>query len=172
MTNTKEMEQKTKNLKEIEEIIARAIKKVGGSKENDLCKYLPMHTGGYMHHFTMRKMKNKQPLELCSMIEKFIIKADRPASVPPKARAARGFRNKHRDHLAFSRTQIERMLQMARLAGDKEMIAMLSPKKSLASTKRELIASIRHGKLDHELWNSYVECIQSAQTANQEIQPQ
>lgn len=172
MTNTKEVEQRTKNFKEIEEIIARAIKKVGGTKENDLCRYLPMQSGGYMHHFTMRKMKNKQPVELTSMIEKFIIRADRPTSVPPKPRAARGFRNRHKDQLAFSRMQIERMLQMARLAGDKEMIAMLSPKKSLASTKRELIASIRHGKVDQELWNSYVECIQSAQTANPEIQAQ
>ncbi len=160
MTNTKEMEQKTKSLKEIEDVIARAIKKVGGSKENDLCKYLPMQTGGYMHHFTMRKMKTKQPSELGSMIEKFIIRADRPNSVPPKTRAPRGSR-KRKDQLAFSRTQLERMLQIARMAGDKEMIAVLSPKKSLASAKRELIASIRHNKIDQELWNSYVESAQA-----------
>lgn len=165
MTNTKEVEQK-KSLKEVEEVIARAIKKVGGSKENDLCKYLPMQTGGYMHHFTLRKMKNKQPSELSSLIEKFIIKADRPSSVPPKARAARGSR-KRRDQLAFSRTQLERMLQIARLAGDKEMISVLSPKKSLASAKRELIASIRHGRVDQELWNSYVESAQASQAADQ-----
>lgn len=169
MTNTKEkeIEQKTKNMKEIEEMIARAIKKVGGSKENDLCKYLPMSSGGYMHHFTMRKMKNKQPTELGSMIEKFIIKADRPTSVPPKTRAPRGSR-KRRDQLAFSRAQLERMLQMARMAGDKEVIAMLSPKKSLALAKRELIISIRHGKVDPELWNSYVEAVQTTQTSNTE----
>lgn len=169
MTNTKEVEQKTKNLKEVEEIIARAIKKVGGTKENDICKYLPMQTGGYMHHFTMRKMKHKQPSELGSLIEKFIIKADRPSSVAPKTRAARGSR-KRRDQLAFSRTQLERMLQIARLAGDKEVIAMLSPKKSLASAKRELISSIRHGKVEQELWNSYVESAQSALNAETQAQ--
>ena len=39
--------------KEIEEVISRAIKKIGAKKENELCKYLPMKTGGYMHHFTL-----------------------------------------------------------------------------------------------------------------------
>ncbi len=169
MTNTKE-EQKTKNLKEIEELIARAIKKVGGSKENDICKYIPMQTGGYIHHFTMRKMKSKQPTELGSLIEKFIIKSERPASVPPKTRAARGSR-KRRDNIAFSRVQLERMLQLARMSGDKEMVSILSPKKSLATAKRELIASIRHAEIDQELWNGYVEIVQAmnAVSASQEL---
>jgi hypothetical protein len=160
MTNTREeiMEQKPKNFREVEDIIAKAIKKVGGRKENDLCKYLPMNSGGYMHHFTLRKMKNKQPGELGSLIEKFIINSDRPSSVPPKQRAARGSRKK-RDQVSFTRNQLERMLNIARLAGDKEMISILSPKKSLSTAKRELIVSIRHGKIEQELWNSYVECV-------------
>ena len=36
------METKTKNLREVEDVIAKAIRKVNGRKENDLCKYLPM----------------------------------------------------------------------------------------------------------------------------------
>lgn len=149
---------KTKTLREIEEVIARAIKKVGGKKENDLCRFLPMNSGGYMHHFTLRKMKSKQPSELSSLIEKFIINSDKPSTVSPKQRAARGSR-KRRDQYTFTRTQLERMLNIARLAGDKEMISILSPKKSLATCKRELIASIRHGKVEQELWNAYVEAI-------------
>lgn len=149
-------ESKSKNWKEIEDVIAKAIKKVNGRKENDLCKYIPMSSGGYMHHFTLRKMKIKQPQELGSLIEKFIIQNDRPHSVPPKQRAARGSR-KRRDQITFTRNQLERMLNIARLAGDKEMVSVLSPKKSLATTKRELIASIRHGKVEPELWNSYAE---------------
>lgn len=162
------VEHKAKNLREVEDIIAKAIKKIGGTKENDLCRYLPMSSGGYMHHFTLRKMKSKQPQELGSLIEKFIINSNRPASVPPKQRAARGSR-KRRDQLSFTRIQLERMLNIARLAGDKEMISVLSPKKSLASAKRELIASIRHSKVDQELWNAYVECIntQSSQSSEE-----
>ncbi len=156
-------EPKTKSLREIEDVISKAIKKVGGKKENDLCKYIPMSNGGYMHHFTLRKMRMKQPGELSALIEKFINNSDRPHSVPPKQRAARGSR-KRRDQITFTRGQLERMLSIARMAGDKEMVTILSPKKSLATCKRELIASIRHGKVEAELWNAYVECINVQQT--------
>ena len=151
-----------KAMKEVEDIIAKAIKKVGARKENELCKYLPMKSGGYMHHFTLRKMKSKQPQELAGIIEKFIIQSDRPTSVAPKQRAARGSR-KRRDHLNFTRTQLERMLNIARLAGDKEIITILSPKKSLATCKRELIQAIRHNKVEQELWTSYVESVHAQQ---------
>ncbi|QVL57417.1 MAG: hypothetical protein KFB93_08565 [Simkaniaceae bacterium] len=151
-----------KRLDELEGVIAKAIKKVRGRKENDLCKYIPMSEGGYMHHFTLRKMKYKNPNELSTMIEKFIIKADRPLVVPPKQRAARGSRKK-KDQLAFSKLQLERLLNMARLSGDKEMISLLSPKKSMAQCKRELIQSIRNGSVDHELWNAYVESVNAQQ---------
>lgn len=150
--------QKPKNLREIEEIIGKAIKKVGARRENELCKYLPMSTGGYMHHFTLKKMKNRQPTELSSIIEKFIINNDKPTIIPPKARAARGSR-KRRDQIAFTRIQLERMLHIARMAGDKEIISVLSPRKSLAAYKRELIQAIRQGKADQDLWNGYVESV-------------
>ena len=156
------LENKPKNLREIEDIISKAIKKVGGRKENDLCRYLPMSTGGYMHHFTLRKMKLRQPQELGTLIEKYIISSDKPGTVAPKQRAARGSR-KRRDQLNFTRNQLERMLNIARLAGDKEMISILSPKKSLATCKRELIASIRHGRVEQELWNAYVESVNAHQ---------
>lgn len=152
---------KQKHLREVEDVIAKAIKKVGGSKENELCKYIPMTSGGYMHHFTLKKMKNKDPQHLGSLIEKFIIKSDRPKIVPPKTRAPRGSR-KRKDHFTFSRNQLERMLNIARLAGDNEMISLLSPKKSLAAAKRELTSSIRQNKVEPELWNSYVEAVNAA----------
>lgn len=151
-----------KALGELESVISRAIKKVGGSKENDLCKYIPVTSGGYMHHFTLRKMKSKKPEELSSLIEKFIISPDKPIVVKPKQRAARGSR-KRRDQITFTKNQLERLLNIARLAGDKEMISVLSPKKSLVTIKRELIQSIRQGIVDQELWNSYVEASSSQQ---------
>lgn len=158
-------ENKTKSFREIEDVIAKAIKKVGGRKENDLCKYLPMSTGGYMHHFTLRKMKSKQPSELGTIIEKFIINNEKPGVVAPKQRAARGSR-KRKDQIAFTRMQLERMLNIARLAGDKEMVSVLSPKKSLATCKRELIASIRQGRAEQELWNSYIESLNAQAAAS------
>lgn len=47
------MDQKVKGLHEIEDLIGKAIKKVGAKKEKDLCRYLPV-AGAYMHHFTLR----------------------------------------------------------------------------------------------------------------------
>lgn len=163
MTNHDATEKKS--LQEIEEMISKAIKKIGARKENDLCKYLPMGSGGYMHHFTFKKKKLRQPSELATYLEKFIINNDRPHAVAPKQRAARGSR-KRRDQYTFSRGQLERMLNLARQTGDKEMISILSPKKSLASSKRELILSIRQGRIEAELWNSYVEAMTSIQTLN------
>ena len=107
-------------------------------------------------------MKKKQPDELSSLIQRYIINVDAPRAVAPKQRAARGSR-KRRDQITFSRLQMERMLNIARLAGDKEIISVLSPKKSLATYKRELIQSIRHEKIDQELWNGYVESINAIQ---------
>ena len=144
--------------KQLESLIQAAVKKLGAKKENDICRYIPSTAGGYIHHFTMRKMKTRQPDQLATMISKFIINVDKPSSVKPKQRAARGSR-KRRDQFLFSKHDIERMLNMARLAGDKEMIRKLTPKKDLRSIKRELIASIRHGKVDQDLWTSYVEAI-------------
>jgi len=154
--------QAVKSLNQIEDVIAKAIKKVGGRKENDLCKYLPMTSGGYMHHFKMRKMKTRHPSELSTLIEKFIISPTKPSVVKPKQRAARGSRKK-RDQITFTKNQLERLLNIARQAGDKEMISVLSPKKSLLSYKRDLIQSIRNGMIDQDLWNGYVEAVQNQQ---------
>ncbi|NBO23919.1 MAG: hypothetical protein EBU93_01570 [Chlamydiae bacterium] len=154
--------QAVKSLNQIEDTIARAIKKIGGRKENDLCKYLPMTSGGYMHHFTMRKMKSRQPTELVTLIEKFIISPTKPSVVKPKQRAARGSRKK-RDQITFTKNQLERLLSIARQAGDKEMITVLSPKKSLLSFKRDLIQAVRNGVVDHDLWNGYIEAVQNQQ---------
>lgn len=150
--------------KQLDNLISAAIKKVGAKKENDICRYLPISTGGYIHHFTMRKMKTENPEQLHALITKHIINADKPSTVPPKQRAARGSR-KRRDQFLFSKQDIERMLNMARLAGDKEMIRKLTPKKDLRTIKRELIASIRHGRVEQDLWTSYVESINTHSSA-------
>lgn len=168
-----EKENKTaKSLVDIEDVITTAIEKVGGDKENDLCKYLPMSAGGYMHHFTLRKMKLKQPFELGSLIKQFIIEKDSPNAVAPKQRAARGSK-KRKDQMTFTRIQLERLLNIAKQTDDKEMISLLSPKTSLATAKRNLITSVRQGIVDEELWFAYKESAESYQfiqgAANQQF---
>ena len=146
------------DLGQIEALINHAVKKIGAKKENDICRYIPSNAGGYIHHFTMRKMKTEQPEQLLEMINKYIMNVDKPVSVPPKQRAARGSR-KRRDQILFTKNELEKMLNMARVSGDKEMIRKLTPKKDLKTIKRELISSIRHGKVDQDLWLSYVEAV-------------
>lgn len=142
----------------LEALITNAIAKVGGKKEKDLCKYLSVSAGGYMHHFTLRKMKTEEPEKLSHLIEKFILAVKTPNRVPPKPRAPRGSRQKQ-GQITLSNNDLERMLSIARLAGDKEMIEKLTPKKSLVQIKKELISSIRQEKAEHSLWNSYVEAL-------------
>lgn len=144
---------------DIEVLIQQAMKKVGANKENDICRYLPMENGGYIHHFTMRKMKTEEPEKLAEMLYEHILEADMaPEKVRPKPRAARGSR-KRRDQMVFSRQEIERMLNIARMAGDKEMVRKLTPKKDLKTLKRELVLMIREGRVDQDLWLSYVEAV-------------
>jgi hypothetical protein len=152
----------SKSLVDIEDVITEAIEKVGGTKENDLCKFLPMSSGGYMHHFTLRKMKLKQPYELAALIEEFVIDPKKPNAVAPKQRAARGSR-KSKGQMTFTRIQLERLLNIAKQTGDKEMISLLSPKTSLATAKRNLIAAVRQGMIDEDLWFAYKESVESYQ---------
>lgn len=145
--------------KELDTLINSAIKKVGGSKENDLCRYLPMTSGGYMHHFTLRKMKYQLPEKLSEMIKKFITNNERPVTVAPKQRAARGSRKK-KDSVVLSKMDIDQIISIARANGAKEIIQKLLPKKDFKAIKRELLASIRREKVDIELWNHYIESLQ------------
>lgn len=159
MSSTQE---KTKqDLKQLDSLISAATKKINGKKENDICRYIPSPTGiGYIHHFTMRKMRTEEPEKLQAMINKYVVNVDKPNKVSPKPRAARGSR-KRRDQFVFTKQDIDRMLHMARDAGDREMIRKLTPKKDLRSIKRELISSIRHGRIDQDLWHSYAEIVNS-----------
>lgn len=158
-------QEKVKNRDELEKLIDKAIKKVQGSKENDLCKFLPGPTGGYMHHFTLRKLKNSDPEHLFSLLKKFIIETERPKSLDPKPRAPRGSR-KRKDFINFTRTDIEKVLELARKVGDKDLVARFSPKRSLPSLKRELIRSIRENRVNHDLWNIYAESISAIESAD------
>lgn len=151
--------------KQLDQLITNAIRKVGAKKENDICRYLPGNKGGYIHHFTMRKMRHESPQQLATLITKHIINSSSPTSLPPRQRAPRGSR-KQKDQYVFSKTDLERLRNMARLSGDKEMIRKLTPRKDLRTIKRELISSIRHGNVDRDLWESYVETVNSIALAN------
>jgi len=143
---------------QLEHLIERAANKVAAKKTSDICRYIPVTTGGHIHHFTMWKMAKENPHELSELIAKYIILAPSPQRVTPKPRASRGSRRK-RDSFTFSRQELEKMLQMARMAKDTDIIRKLTPRRDLRAIKRELIASIRHGAVEQDLWILYSELV-------------
>ena len=155
----------TKQDNKVDLAVQASIKKVGAKKENDICRYLPGPKGGYIHHFSMRKMKHEAPEELLQMLNKHILNPSNPSKLPPKARAPRGSR-KRRDHLPLTKQDIDLLLYLARQSGQKDIVRKLTPKKDIRTIKRELIASIKHGHVKEELWQSYVETITTLQQIN------
>ena len=153
---------KTMSTQELDVLIENALKKVKGSNENDLCKYLPGPKGGYMHHFTLRKLKHSNPTELFSMLQEFIMRSERPLVIDPKPRAPRGSRKK-KEFPSFTRVDIERIADLARRVGDKDLLARVSPKRPLNALKRGLIRSIKENRIDKESWDTFVEAISSAE---------
>lgn len=159
------MNSSTKQDNRVETSIVAAIKKVGAKKENDICRFLPGPKGGYIHHFSMRKMKHEAPEELLQMLNKYILNPSTPSKLPPKPRAPRGSR-KRRDHLPLTKQDIDLLLYLARQSGQKDIVRKLTPKKDLRTIKRELIASIKHSQVKEDLWLSYIETIATLQQIN------
>jgi len=161
------MTQDTKTESDLKRVLEQALKKINGKKENELCRYLPMDGGGYMHHFTFRKMKGESPKELIELINSYVLNVDKPKTVTPKPRAPRGSR-KRRDQLHFTKHDIERILHMARLAGDKEMVRKLT-QKDLKQIRRELVNSIKNNRIEPDLWNAYVEAVTNQNASSEAI---
>jgi hypothetical protein len=160
------MSQETQQISgtELESMIDHALKKVGGSKENDLCRYLPAERGGYMHHFTLRKMKFESPEKLGELIGKFILTSERPSTLPPKQRMPRGSR-KRKDAIVLEREVADKIIQLARETGRPELVAHLSPPKSISQCKRELIQAIKAGRAEQRLWDQYCEAVAQSSRA-------
>lgn len=155
MTGKKELQVSTTDL---DLLIARAIKRINGTKENDLCRYLPSDKEGHIHHFTFKKLKYTNPSFLFGLVQEYIIAVDAPVAFPPKTRAPRGSL-KMRDHINFTRGDIEHIIELARKVGDVDLVARFSPKRPLAALKRALIRSIQHDEVDTTLWKAFVETL-------------
>jgi hypothetical protein len=67
----------------LEDLIQKALSKVNGKKERDLCRFLPC-SRGYMHHFTFRKMMQESPQQLFDLIQEYIIEPEKPQEIQLK----------------------------------------------------------------------------------------
>ena len=156
------MEEEKKNY-DTEELIQKALKKIGGDKEKDICKYLPAETEGYMHHFTLRKIKKTNPTELRTLIQEFILENPSPRIIDPKPRARR---NKS---LSLNQSDLKLILKLAQKTGDKHLLSKLGAKLSLPRIKRELIKSIKEDRVEEELWYSFIQAVESSASESVEV---
>lgn len=150
--------------KKLEEILDGALKKVGARNEKDICRYLPIN-GGYMHHFTWKKLKTRNPDALSEMLRRYIINSDKPMTVKPKQRAARGSKKK-KDNVTLSAHEMDRVFQLAKNANDVELMRRLLPKKDFKAVKKELLQCIKKNIVNHALWTSFVESVEHSSTLN------
>lgn len=77
--------QKENSRLSIEDYISKAMKKVGVTAPNQLCKFIP-YEGGHLHHFTMDKLKKKSQDRLEEMLKTHILNKDSPKTFSPKTR--------------------------------------------------------------------------------------
>lgn len=130
-------------------LITEALKKIQGKSEKDLCKFLPAETEGYMHHFTLKKLKNKNPEAFRSLIQEFIMAPSTPQPIDPKPRLRK---NKA---LSINSLDLRLILKLAHTTGDKYLLSKIGSKLSYTTLKRELINSIKENRVDGELWQSF-----------------
>lgn len=150
--------------KKLEELLDGALKKVGAKTEKDICRYLP-NNGGYMHHFTYRKLKTRNPDALSEMLRRYIINSEKPMTVAPKQRAARGSKKK-KDHVVLSAQEMDRVFQLAKNANDLDLMRRLLPKKDFKSVKKELLHCIKKNIVNHALWTCFVEGVEHSSKMN------
>lgn len=140
---------------QLDAVIEQAKKKIQGSKESDICRYLPSQDEeGYMHHFSLQKMKKNEPNQLIMLIKKHILEGS-PKTIPSKQRAPRGSR-KGTSTPTFTKEELARLAKYAEAASDAELSSkILGQKVSFTKCKQDLMASIRANTLQPSCWEAY-----------------
>ncbi|MEZ5315382.1 MAG: hypothetical protein R3E91_04140 [Chlamydiales bacterium] len=140
--------------------IEKALNKIQGKREKEICRYLPGPRGGYIHHFTFKKMKEKEPAKCISLLEEFILHPHQPFELAPTPRAPRGL-NRANNQIKLPNEMINRIIQIARENGDDSLLAKILAARPLNQVKRELIRAVRDNIADQELWEAYKEAVQA-----------
>ena len=107
----------------LEDLIQKALSKVNGKKERDLCRFLPC-SRGYMHHFMFRKMMQESPQQLFDLIQEYIIEPEKPQEIQLKP---------IEQQFNISEDEMDRMLHIARQAQDLDLIEKLKAKQGFYS---------------------------------------
>lgn len=155
MQTVYETEQST--LQELDEIIIRAMDRVNIQKDVDLCHYLPKNNKR-LHHFAFGKMKKEQPAQLMHMINENILDRDAPQLLPVNIRPS--IKKKNPVELKLNKSQMNRLVNILKEAGEQELIAVIAPQESLKEVQKLMLDMIRKKEINQELWTTYIKLIQ------------
>jgi hypothetical protein len=111
----------------LEDLIQKALSKVNGKKERDLCRFLPF-SRGYMHHFTFKKMMQEKSQQLFDLIQKYIMEIEKPQEIQLKPIEQSYQTHKKMRQFNISEDEMDRMLHIARQAQDLDFIEKLKAK--------------------------------------------
>jgi len=149
--------QQSSSVEEVEESISRAMQRVNAQKETELCQYLP-GKNGRLHHFAFGKLKKTQPSALLQMIREHILEKDAPEALSSTPRP--GLMVKRQVEVKFKRSQINRLVDILKKAGEEELISMLAPHQTLAQVQKLMLEMIREKDIDQGLWETYVRLVE------------
>lgn len=111
----------------LEYLIQKAILKVNGKNEAGLCRFIPFKSGGYIHYFTLRKMKQQNPEKLYDLIQTHIIQPINPQEVAVKSlELSPTYREKRL--FTITETEMDRIIALAKQALDFEFLKIMQLK--------------------------------------------
>lgn len=120
----------------LEYLIQKAILKVNGKNEASLCRFIPFKSGGYIHYFTLRKMKQQNPEKLYDLIQTHIIQPVNPQEIAVKSlELSPTYREKRL--FTITETEMDRIITLAKQALDFELLKILQIKKDYYLDNKE-----------------------------------
>lgn len=116
----------------LENLIQEAISKVNGKNETNICRFIPsrLSSGGYMHHFTLKKMKREHPEELYDLIQAYIIQIDQPQEISAKP-PERPCTYIKKQLFTVTEAEMDRIIDLATRAQDLELLEIMRMKEAL-----------------------------------------
>ncbi len=148
---------------DLENLIETALQKIGGNNINALCRFIPNEEGYCLHHFTLHKLKRRNPPALVAMLEKYILHVEKPSKLQPQRRAPRGS-GTQKHTISLTRGDVSRIAEICRKEAP-DIYQKLSPSRSLPRIKKELIRSIQNDELKKELWDAFADAVMASKAA-------
>ena len=159
------LENTKKNISELENIIAQAMSKAKVQKETQLCSYIPWEAG-HLHHLRFLKLKDKNPDGLLKMIKKHILDQDALTALPSLTRSKSYLRKKRVHAFKFSRSQIDRLIEVCEKAGADyaDLVELfhgsLQEEISLDQVTKLMKKMLKDKKMDKKLLATYEKLLQ------------